>query len=280
VGSEKAVFLKKISQYGEKQNVSYLNGKITFQGVSLNVYSYLVDGVLIDTGAQSLHKHFKPFIDSADFDQVFITHFHEDHTGCASYIEKTKKVPIYLDEKTIDICRKRAHYPLYRQFFWGRRKPFHAQEMKEELQSRNARWDAIPTPGHALDHHAFLNRETGQLFTGDLYVMERTKVILEEESIPTIIQSLKRVLTYDFQEVFCNHAGFVRDGREALQRKLNYLLGIQQEVLTLQHQGDTPEAICQKLFPKKFPIVKFSRGEWDSIHIVRSIIKENHVIHT
>lgn len=274
------MLLKKTSHFGEKHNVTYLNGKITFQGVSLNVYSYLVDGVLIDTGAQSLYKHFKPFIDSADFDQVFITHFHEDHTGCASYIEKTKKVPIYLDEKTMDHCAKRAHYPLYRQFFWGRRKPFHAQKMKEELQSRNARWDSIPTPGHAVDHHAYLNRETGQLFTGDLYVMERTKVILEEESIPAIIQSLKRVLTYDFQEVFCNHAGFVRDGRKALQRKLNYLLGIQQEVLTLQNQGDTPEAICQKLFPKKFPIIKFSRGEWDSIHIVRSIIKENHVIHT
>ncbi|WP_370630003.1 MBL fold metallo-hydrolase [Fictibacillus sp. 18YEL24] len=274
------MLLKKTSHFGEKDNVTYLNGKITFQGVSLNVYSYLVDGVLIDTGAQSLYKHFKPFIDSADFDQVFITHFHEDHTGCASYIEKTKKVPIYLDDKTIDYCTERAHYPLYRQFFWGRRKPFHAQKMKKELQSRNARWNAIPTPGHALDHHAFLNRETGQLFTGDLYVMERTKVILEEESIPAIIQSLKRVLTYDFQEVFCNHAGFVRDGRKALERKLNYLLGIQQEVLSLQSQGDTPEAICQKLFPKKFPIVKFSSGEWDSIHIVRSIIKENHVIHT
>lgn len=60
----------------------------------------------------------------------------------------------------------------------------------------HATWDVIETPGHAIDHLAFLNRETGQLFTGDLYCQEMTKVILREESIPTIIESLKRVLTF------------------------------------------------------------------------------------
>lgn len=49
------LFVKKKASTGEKNGVSYLNGQIKFQGVSLNVYSYLTDGVLIDTGAQSLH---------------------------------------------------------------------------------------------------------------------------------------------------------------------------------------------------------------------------------
>lgn len=267
------MLLKKTSHTGEKNDVSYLNGKVKFQSVALNVYSYVVDGVLIDTGSQSLHKHFEPFIDEADFDQVRITHFHEDHTGCAAYIEKTKNVPIYINEKSIDTCAKRANYPLYRQFFWGRRKPFHAEPMTETFTSRNATWDVIDTPGHAYDHKAFLNRETGQLFTGDLYVTERTKLILAEESIPAIIHSLQRVLTYDFQDVFCNHRGFVVDGRLALERKLDYLLGLQQEVLSLQQAGNPAKIICQQLFPRKYPITKFSGGEWDSTHIVTSILK-------
>ena len=268
------MFLKKKSYFGEKNNVTYLNGEVKFQSVLLNVYSYLVDGVLIDTGSQSLHTYFEAFIDEADFDQVMITHFHEDHTGCAAYIEKTKKLPIYLSEKTIEYCTQRADYPLYRQLFWGRRKPFHAQTMPEMFESRNATWDVISTPGHAYDHNTFLNRETGQLFTGDLYVNERTKVILAEESIPTIIHSLERVLTYDFQDVFCSHKGFVEDGRLALKRKLENLLSIQHKVLTLQKEGDSAEVIHNKLFPQKYPIKKFSGGEWDSIHIVTSIMKE------
>lgn len=269
------MFLKKKSISGEKNGVSYLNGEVKFQSILLNVYSYLVDGVLIDTGSQSLRKHFELFIDEADFDQVMITHFHEDHTGCAAYVEKTKKLPIYLNEKTIDYCAQRADYPMYRQFFWGRRKPFHAQAMPETFTSRNATWDIIDTPGHAFDHKAFLNRETGQLFTGDLLVSERTKVILAEESIPTIIHSLERVLTYNFQDIFCNHKGFVEDGRLALERKLDYLLSIQHDVLTLHEEGYSAEIIRNKLFQKKYPITKLSGGEWDSLHIVTSIINEN-----
>ena len=267
------MLLKKIANTGEVNGVSYMNGQVKFQDVSLNVYSFVVDGVMIDTGSQSLHKHFERFIDQADFDQVRITHFHEDHTGCAAYIQKTKNTPIHIHEKSIDTCAKPANYPMYRQLFWGKRQPFQAESMPETFTSRSASWDVIDTPGHANDHKAFLNRETGQLFTGDLYVNERTKVILAEESIPTIIHSLERVLTYDFEDVFCHHRGFVTDGRQALERKLHDLLSLQQDVLSLHQAGNPAEAICRQLFPRKYPITKFSSGEWDSIHIVTSIIK-------
>ncbi|MEH7177531.1 MBL fold metallo-hydrolase [Neobacillus vireti] len=269
------MLLKKSYIAGEKHGVSYVNGKVKFQGVSLNVYSYFVDGVLIDTGSQSLHKYFQTFIDVSDFDQVMISHFHEDHTGCAAYIEKTKNVPIYLHEKTIEYCKKRADYPLYRKLFWGSRKPFQAMAMPERFSSRNATWEVIDTPGHSFDHKAFLNQTTGQLFTGDLFVREQTKVLLEEESIPEIIHSLERVLTYDFKDVFCSHAGLLEDGRTALERKRDYLISIQQDVLTLHEKGDTAEVIRNKLFPKQYPIVKLSGGEWDTLHIVRSILNES-----
>ncbi len=75
----------------------------------------------------------------------------------------------------------------------------------------HATWEVIDTPGHAFDHQSFLNRDTGQLFTGDLFVQVHTKLLLSNESIPTIIESLEKVLTYDFDEVFCQHAGFVRE---------------------------------------------------------------------
>lgn len=268
------MLLKKRADSGEKNGVSFLNGQVQFQGVSLNVYTYVIDGVLIDTGAQSLRKHFEEFIDKSDFDQVMLTHYHEDHTGCAAYIKKTKNMPIYLNEKTIEYCAQPADYPLYRKLFWGKRKPFHARAMPETFTSRNATWDAIDTPGHAFDHKAFLSQETGQLFTGDLFVSERTKVVLAEENIPDIIRSLERVLTHDFQDVFCSHAGFVENGRTALERKRDYLVSLQQDILALQKEGNPAEVIRNKLFPKKYPIIKFSGGEWDSLHIVSSIMND------
>ncbi|WP_033543775.1 MBL fold metallo-hydrolase [Planococcus sp. CAU13] len=268
------MLFKKQFQTGEQNGVSWLNGKVQFRSISLNVYSYLVDGVLIDTGGASLHKQFKAFIDEADFDQVMLTHYHEDHTGNAAYIEQTRKVHIFLSGRTVDYCTKKADYPLYRKLFWGKRKPFHAEAMPETFKSRNAVWDVIDTPGHSFDHKAFLNRETGHLFTGDLYVNPRTKLVLAEEDIPAIISSLERVLTYDFGSIYCSHAGYVKDGRKAIERKRDYLVSVRQNVLAMRKEGKPAEEIRSQLFPKQYPIIKISGGEWDSLHIVNSIIND------
>ncbi|RAZ67324.1 MBL fold metallo-hydrolase [Planococcus maitriensis] len=267
--------LKKRAEAGEKNKVSYLNGTIQFRGISLNVYSYLADGVLIDTGARSLRKYFEPFIDRADFDQVVLTHYHEDHSGNAAHIERTRNTPIYLSGKTIDACAQAADYPLYRKLFWGKRKPFHANALPDSFTSRNATWDVIATPGHAHDHQAFFNRDTGQMFTGDLFVNERTKVVLAEENIPQLITSLERVLRYDFGDVFCSHAGFVEGGRQALERKRDYLLGIQQDAFALRQQGYGAKEIRDRLLPKTYPITTLSRGEWDSLHLITSLLEDS-----
>src|SRR5699024_12156776 len=115
------------------------------------------------------------------------------------------------------------HYPLYRKMLWGIRASFTAKAIGHTFTSREASWSVIPTPGHATDHLAFLNNETGELFSGDFYVHPKTKVILREESIPQIIQSIKHILSFDFNEMYCCHAGYVKNGRETFRHKLSYL---------------------------------------------------------
>lgn len=258
-----------------QQTINYVqmgNGTVAFQGVKLNVHCFFVDGVLIDTGAASLEKEFQPFFKQLVIDQVVITHFHEDHTGCAAFLQQELNLPIYMKDTMLDYCKKKADYPLYRKVFWGKRHPFQAEKIGKTFSSRNATWDVIETPGHAIDHLVFLNRETGQLFTGDLYVQEKTKVALREESIPTIIDSLRKVLTYEFEDVFCCHAGYLENGRTAIQRKLDYLLTLQGTVIKLYDDGLPPSQISNTLFPKKYPITFLSAREWDSMHIINSII--------
>jgi len=266
------IFKKKFDE-SMKNGVQIGNGKVSFQTIRLNVHCFVVDGILIDTGAQSLANEFKPFFDKQDFDKVMITHYHEDHTGCAAYIQGLGK-QIFMDDLFITYCQSKADYPLYRKFFWGKRRAFTANQIGDTITSRTSVWDVIHTPGHAKDHKAFLNRETGQLFTGDLYCQERTKVVLREESIPTLIDSLQRVLTYDFEDVFCCHAGYLEDGKGALRRKLDYLLTLQNKILQLHDEGSNVEQINDVLFPNKYPITRFSSGEWDSRHIVNSVINE------
>ena len=266
----------------KKNGVQMGNGTISLFNVRMNVYVFCVDGVLIDTGSQSLEKQFRPFFDDLTIDQVALTHYHEDHTGGAAFLQQKYQLPILMNERMIEYCSKKADYPLYRKLFWGKRKPFAGKEVGSTFTSSHATWDVIETPGHSMDHLSFLNRQTGQLFTGDLYCTPRTKVVLREEHVPDIINSLKRALTYDFKEVYCCHAGYLENGRQALQRKLDYLLGIQETIIQQYKGGRTPEQINESLYPTKYPITKFSMGEWDSIHIINSILieydKENKVL--
>lgn len=262
-------------QTGSVGNIQFINGFVRYRNIfQLNVYSYVVDGVMIDTGANSLFHLFRTYFDEADIDQVRITHHHEDHTGGAHYIATTKKVPIYIHKDSVGISSKKADYPLYRKIFWGERKPFPALPMEESFTSRNATWEVIETPGHMQDHLSFLNRETGQLFTGDLYVAPKLKVILRTESVPQTARSIERVLSYDFEEVVCNHAGIVPNGREMLMKKLNYLNDLMDKVLTLRQKGMSVKEIHHSLFNSKYPIQLFSLGEWHSIHIITSILNE------
>ncbi|MGP4073648.1 MBL fold metallo-hydrolase [Piscibacillus sp. B03] len=268
------MFLKKRFELDVVNGVHMANGKLSFQGINLNVHCFYIDGVLIDTGSSSLESYLKPYYRQLDIDQVVLTHYHEDHTGCAAFLQKELDIPIYMSDIKLDYCKKKADYPLYRQFFWGRRKPFCAIPIGNSFESNRATWDVIKTPGHAIDHVSFLNNETGQLFTGDLFINEKTKVVLREENIPQLIDSIKRVLNYEFDEVFCCHAGYIREGRMFLNRKLEFLLDLKHQILKLNQEGKSIEEINRILFPRKYPITKLSFGEWDSSHIVRSIIEQ------
>lgn len=265
------LFIKK-TILGEESKVRFINGLVSFQNVKLNAYCFEVDGILIDTGAHSLLAEFKLFFEKADLDYVIITHSHEDHTGGASFLQQEYGLPVYMNEMTIAECGEKAEYPLYRKLFWGRRRPFGATPIGKTFSSRRATWEVIETPGHAKDHLSFLNRETGQLFSGDLFVHPKTKVVLRDEHIPTIIDSIERVLTYDFGEMFCCHAGYIKEGRKVLKSKLDYLRELEGKILSLQQQGYNVKEIQKMIFQKKYPITLFSAGEWDSIHIIKSIL--------
>lgn len=271
------MIFKKQTVRSEQSDVQFMNGTITGGGVRLNVHSFCVDGVLIDTGSASLLANFSSFFQDVDFDQVILTHHHEDHTGGANYIEEHFHAPIKMHPLFIEECQKRASYPFYRKLFWGSRKPFFAEALGNRFSSRTTDWHVIETPGHAADHVALLHENNGQLFSGDLYVHPETKVILRDESIPQIIKSIKRLLPYDFGEMFCCHAGYVKDGKKALHRKLDYLINLQGEILYLAEKGLDEREITSRIFPKSYPITFFSFGEWNSKHIIRSVLQDSFI---
>ncbi|WP_076756946.1 MBL fold metallo-hydrolase [Edaphobacillus lindanitolerans] len=268
------MLFKRSGTSGEQSGVQYCMGLNRGLGVTLSCYAYESDGVLLDTGAHSLRKFFRPFIQKVSPDLAAITHSHEDHSGNAAFCAE-KGIPVYMNPMNAGDCARRANYPLYRKLFWGSRPAFASERMPGSFSSRTHDWRAIRTPGHAADHVALLDETTGQLFSGDLFVSVKQKVALREENIPETIRSIRAVLEHDFGEMFCCHAGHVKDGRKALTGKLEFLTSLRENVLRLHGEGRPATEIQQVLFPNSYPITRFSSGEWDSIFLITSILDEH-----
>ncbi len=236
-------------------------------------YFYYVDGVLIDTGPPKMLENVIPFYKQTDIDFVCLTHSHEDHAGTAPWLANQCGIPIYAHENAIEICKNPEPYPRYRQYVWGiRDEGFHVEPLGKTIQSRNYTWEVIETPGHAYDQVAFYNREKGWLFSGDIYVTPKTRLILSWEHIRDSMESIERVLTYDFDDMFCGHAGHVPNGKDMLRRKLDDLEEKKAEILHLHRKGWSIEEITEEVFPKHYPLIDLSEEEWHSKYIVETMI--------
>lgn len=258
-----------------KEDVTCVKGTVEVPGRGVStVYTFLVDGMLIDTGPKRLEDALIPFYKENVIELVALTHSHEDHTGTASWFQEKENIPIYIHPFGVSTCAEDCPYPKYRQITWGVRKKFKASPIEDTIHSRTQEWKVIYTPGHADDHVALFHEATGRLFSGDLFVSPKTKVMMESESIPKIMNSIRQLLTYDFGPMFCSHAGYIQDGKSMLAKKLDYLENTYGEVKRLYQDGLTIAEIHKRMFPKKYLIVGVSNGEWDSLHIVSSIVSE------
>lgn len=94
-------------------------GKVAVQGFGMSVYSFFVDGLLIDTGSNSLAQEFQSFFKELPMEQIALTHSHEDHAGNAAWLQQQMDIPIYLHRESLQACTKKGDYPLYRQALWG-----------------------------------------------------------------------------------------------------------------------------------------------------------------
>lgn len=246
---------------------------LTMAGQKLLVSIFLIDGLLIDTGPIKKERELTILFEKWNINDVILTHHHEDHTGMAHWLQKNKGVPIYIHKEGINDCQNEMKLPLYRKVFWGEREPFQPLTLGDTFKTTQYSWDVIHTPGHAHDHIALFNREKGWMFGGDLYVQLTPKSMFAFESVPTIIESLRKILMYDFETYICSHAGILQHGRKAVEKKLAYLEGIQEEVLSLHKKGMSAKNIRKKLFPKNHPMHFLSFFENSPNHLVNSILE-------
>ena len=255
----------------------------TYKGISIaqaacyaeenetKVFLYNVDGMLVDTGPESRGGLFQKWFAKQDIKFVALTHNHEDHAGNAPWIQANMNVPIYVHAGAIPYAHEDGAYPKYRREMWGLRYKFDPLPMPEVLKTDRYSFETIDTPGHTIYHNCFYERKQGWLFTGDLFIASKLFVCYIEENMRQMIDTLERLLKLDFDTIFCAHAGVVENGKIRLEKKLNYLKNLQEQVLALRAQGKTDREIDDELNGFELSITEISCGEWSSYNIIRTI---------
>ena len=189
-------------------------GPFTFTGTC----SYLVGRnnlVVIDPGPDS-DDHFEALVTAlggATLSAILVTHTHKDHSPLARRLKALTGAPIIgcaphhaarsLGEgevNLLDASADQAH------------EPDRIMGAGESFEGAGFTLEAVPTPGHTMNHLAFALREEGALFSGDHVMAWSTSIVAPPDgSMGAYMASLELLMDRQEGVYWPGHGGPVTD---------------------------------------------------------------------
>jgi glyoxylase-like metal-dependent hydrolase (beta-lactamase superfamily II) len=213
---------------------------------------YRIGSTVIDTGPPNQWRRVRRFLEEREVRRVLVTHHHEDHSGNLAPIQRTLKPTIYSPPAGVPRLRDGFALRLYQKVIWGRPDRVRAEPVPDEIEigpGRSLR--VLPSPGHSVDMTCYIEAQRGWLFTGDLFISQRSRYLREDEDIRDHIESLRRILALEFEVVFCSHRGVVTSGAEALRSKLDFLESLCERIRELRDEGRSADEITRSLLGRE-----------------------------
>jgi len=235
---------------------------------------YYLDGLLIDSGPPNLARSIAQLIRELGVRDAVTTHHHEDHSGNNRLLQDSFGILPLAHAASLPLLARPDVTPLaYRRAIWGVPRSSEARLVGSSIETPRFRFEVIETPGHALDHIALFESSRGWMFTGDLYLAPRLKVLRADEDVHALIGSLRRLAAFDPEVIFCQHRGRVEKGGAALRQKLDFLTELGERVRSL-HQRGLPEAeIAKRLGGSDFFWRLGTAGDFSKQNFVRSFLR-------
>lgn len=221
-------------------------------GVNTSSILYRLGSTLIDTGPPNRWHAVRDFLQDRIVGRVLLTHHHEDHSGNAARIRRETGAAVLAHP--LALPHLAGGWPLapYQRLFWGRPELLAAGPLPDEIDLDGAGMlRVIAAPGHAEDMVCYLEPERGWLFTGDLFISGKTRYLRFDEDLGRQMESLRKILEYDFRVVFCGHRGVVADGYSAIREKLAYLENLCAEARELHRSGWPVGRIVRQLLGRE-----------------------------
>lgn len=240
----------------------------------MTAYAYRFGPVLIDTAFSHVRKDIMHILEPDPPEVVFLTHYHEDHSGNAAAIKDSFNVPVYGHRLAAEKLKNRYRIFPYQHLIWGATDPVAIAPFDSSWKGGDFSLVPVHAPGHSKDHTVYLETQNGWLFSGDLYLADHIRYFRSDERIADQIASIKKVLSLDFDALFCGHHPQPENGKKFLARKLAFLEDFYGKVAVLAKKGMNEKEIMRslKLKEDKF-ILLFCFGNVSIKQMVGSVIR-------
>ncbi|MEX2458808.1 MAG: MBL fold metallo-hydrolase [Actinomycetota bacterium] len=206
---------------------------------------YLVDGILFDAAMHHARAELAAAV-AGRARTLALTHCHEDHGGGASALAGECRVLAPRDH--LDLLAEPEVLSPPREFIWGRPEPVRGEALPDEVIEAGRRYEVLPTPGHCPQHVAFVYREEGWVFAGDLVTATRPRFARAEEDLGATVASLRAVTALAPSRLFLAHLPVPERATEPIEALLGYLEDRAAAVRGLRDAGAPTEEIVDRLF--------------------------------
>lgn len=233
---------------------------------------YQVDSLLVDTGPSNARAYLKAHTWKPKPRAILLTHFHEDHSGNAAFLQQTFDAPVYAHPHTGEILKTGFAILPYEKIMFGPADPVPVVHLPDVFEYEGRHYRVIETPGHAPGHVCFWVKEEGWLFAGDMYVAEKIKIWRRTENLAEQIESLEKLCQLDFEALWCGHNPQPKGGPELLRRKLEYFRWFYGKAAEAYHKGLSEREAIRYMKLRERPLVKLLTFNDVSVaHMVRSV---------
>jgi glyoxylase-like metal-dependent hydrolase (beta-lactamase superfamily II) len=176
-------------------------------------------------------------------------------------------VPLRLADATARALRAHEPIGLYRRIVWGRRTRLTTSAEPFVTDA----FALIHSPGHSHDHHVVLDRETGTLFAGDLFLGVKVRMAHHDEDPRLLAASLRDVARLAPARMFDAHRGLVDKPVEMLTAKADWLDETIARIEARIAQGWSDRAITRDVLGAEEAEHYVSFGDLSRINFVRQV---------
>lgn len=258
-------------------NVTKIKMARTFLGKPLYfVAAYYVDGLLIDTGCHHVSEEFIALIEKMKIEKIVNTHSHEDHIGNNHVLQERFGLDIFAHVKAIPaiLNPRKMKLKLYQKIIWGTPKPSIAKKLGETIKTENFDFKVLHTPGHSDGHICLYEEKEKWIFTGDAYVGGRDKVLRSDYNIYMIIDSLRKILSYDIKLLFPSSGTILNNPKNIIKEKVEYLESLGKRILSMHEEGKNVKQIRKEIFGREGLINYVTQGHFSAENLVRLYLED------